>query len=91
MALLGVALFAGAGAPADRPMAAQQCVRENRINWTPLGLGLLGGWLSRPGLRSSRGARCRSLRIASLAHGALGIHLAHPRFTWLILGPTSDI
>ncbi len=89
MALLGVALDAGAGAPADGPMAARQCIRENRIGG-PLWLGLLGGWIPRPGLAAVEATKCRSLRVASLAHGALRIHLAHPRFNWLILGPADD-
>ena len=74
MALGGVPVFACAGAPANGPMAAQLHLG---VGCGRLGLGF---W----------GSAGRPLLIASLAHGAQIIHLAHRRFTTLTLASAPD-
>jgi hypothetical protein len=84
-----VPVFACAGAPADGPMAAQLHLG---VGCRRLGLGCSRNWSIRPfrrglGLCGSAG---RPLLIASLAHGAQIIHLAHRRFTGLTLASARD-
>lgn len=87
-----VPVFASAGAPADGPVAAQLHLHLG-VGCGRLGLGSsrnrsLRPFRRGPGLGGSAG---EPLLIASLAHGAQIIHLAHRRFTTRTLASARDI
>lgn len=87
MALGRVTVFAGAGAPADGPMAAQLHLGVGRGR---CGRWLGGWWLRGLGHLGPSGAAGHRSLISGLAQGAQIIHLAHRRFTWPTLAGYGD-